>query len=157
MAGSSDIDTSDVRKAIDRVEEIDDNVRINRFREASNVNNKDRYSGMENPYTDDTIVMDVKAKKDMNFARVHGEENQARAWMLRNRNEIEGLSPVEIKEKYSLPNEPAYVSSVDVPEGTSIRVGDTAANFGGKQGATQYELLEKLSPERFVNEQDLPV
>ncbi|SFR97753.1 hypothetical protein SAMN05216559_1908 [Halomicrobium zhouii] len=157
VAGSSDIDSDSVRRTIDRVEEIEHGSRVERYRKASDVNDRDYDSSTEDPYTEGSIVVEFETTEKMRFARVHGDSNQARSWMFRDRGEIEGLSPAEIKEKYSLPNEPTFVSDVEVPEGTSVRTGDVASNFGGRQGATQFELLDRLDASSFTNPKELPL
>ncbi|USQ13710.1 hypothetical protein J2N86_13695 [Legionella lytica] len=88
-------------------------------------------------------------KKERVFSRVHGEGNQARSWMMRP-HEIEGLTPMQIKDKFALPELPTYVSNVYVPAGTNIRIGRVAPQLNwGHGGAIQYELLQRLPSQLF--------
>jgi len=157
VAGSPETSQAAVRTALVRVRNVEGKTDVQRFRKASDVNDQERYSGMEDPYTDETIVIDTQVQGKTKFARVHGESNQARSWLFESRDDIKGLTRPEIQEKYSLPNEPSYVSDVNVPDRTEVRIGDTAANFDGREGATQYELLERIDPDRFTNRERLPL
>lgn len=56
----------------------------------------------------------------------------------------------------SLPEEPVYVSDVDVPEGTAVRTGTVEQNFGGERGAIQFELQDRIDSENFYNQRELP-
>ena len=61
--------------------------------------------------------------------RVHADLNQARSWIMR-ADEIEGVTPLQIKNEFALPAIPKYISAVYVPAGTSLRVGRVAAQEG---------------------------
>jgi filamentous hemagglutinin len=94
-------------------------------------------------------------KEDRIFLRVHGEGNQARSWMMRP-DEISGLSPAQIKERFALPELPEYISEVHVPRGTRLRVGTVGRQPGwGGGGGTQYELLDRLPEKAFKNRRPL--
>ena len=72
-------------------------------------------------------------------------------------DEIEGLTPAQIRDKFALPDTPSFVSDVYVPSGTKIRVGKTAAEEAwGSGGAYQYELLQRLPESAFRNTRQLP-
>ena len=67
-------------------------------------------------------------------------------------DEIKGLSPAQIRDKFALPDLPTHISDVHVPAGTRIRVGTVGAQNGwGAGGGTQYELLQRLSEDAFRN------
>lgn len=88
--------------------------------------------------------------------RVHGEGNQGGSWMMR-KEDIEGLTPRQIKDKFALKDLPKYVSDVYVPKGSRIRAGIVAPQKGwGKGGAIQYELQGKLPDKAFSNKRLLP-
>jgi hypothetical protein len=107
------------------------------------------------PYEPGTRVVEYTTKMEDQFVRVHGEDNQARQWMMR-REAIEGLTAEEISRKYSLPEVPRYVSDVTVPAGEHIRVGRTAENYGGGSGAMQYQWLGRVPENAFTNRRELP-
>lgn len=107
------------------------------------------------PYAKGTRARDFVTKKDRAFVRVHGEGNQPRSFMMRP-HEIRGLSASQIKNKFALPEEPAYISDVHVPAGTKVRAGRVAEQKGwGRGGAIQYELREKLPKRMFRNRRGL--
>jgi hypothetical protein len=106
--------------------------------------------GWAPPYKPGTMATEFTTTTDEVFARVHGENNMARSWMMK-REAIEGLSPAEIKSKYALPELPTKISEVHVPAGTNVRTGTVNPVFGGKGNATQYELLERLPASAFKN------
>lgn len=87
---------------------------------------------------------------------MHGEGNQARSWMMRP-HEIEGLTPLQIKDKFALPELPSFVSDVHVPAGVGVRLGTVAPQTNwGSGGAIQYELLQRLPSSAFQNMRPLP-
>lgn len=112
-------------------------------------------AGNRPPYAAGTSARDIVLDKDRVFARVHGDGNQARSWMMR-AEDIKGLTPQQIKDKFALPDLPKYVSDVHVPAGTPIRVGEVGAQQGwGAGGGTQYELLKRLPEAAFKNRRPL--
>ena len=150
-----DIDQQAVETVLVRTNNIEANGHsVDRIRTAHEVNGE--YGpDYQDPYAPGTLTMEYTTQSQEQFVRVHGSDNQARAWMMQE-HEIEGLTADEIKEKFSLPEEPTYVSDVDVPEGTSVRTGTVAENFDGERGATQFELQDRIDSENFHNQRKLP-
>jgi hypothetical protein len=112
-------------------------------------------AGRRPPYAAGSRARDIVLDRPREFVRVHGEGNQARSWLMR-REEIEGLTAVQIRDRFALPELPSYVSDVHVPAGTRLRVGTVGKQPGwGGGGATQYELLERLPPSAFTNQRPL--
>ncbi len=108
------------------------------------------------PYDSMARAREVRLRSETKFVRVHVDGNQARSWMMRS-DEIVGLTPAQIKDKFALPEIPKYVSDVNVPAGTRIRVGKVEGHPGwGAGGGTQYELKDKLPKEAFTNQRLLP-
>jgi len=60
--------------------------------------------------------------------------------------EIEGLIPLQIKEKFALEFMPTYMSEVNVSAGTSMRISIAGPQkqWGALGGGTQYELLQRI-------------
>jgi hypothetical protein len=81
------------------------------------------------------------------LVRVHLKNNADRPWVML-RSEIEGLSPKQIKDKFSLPYLPEYVSDVDAT-GLEALTGITNRLYGGTESAPQILLLEDGA--RFFN------
>jgi len=72
--------------------------------------------------------------------------------------DVWGLSPKEIKEKFSLPEVPTHKTTVVVPKGTRIRSGkiNPLLSFGGiDKNAKQFQLLERILDECFKNTKPL--
>lgn len=107
-------------------------------------------AGYQPPYKPGTQVLEFRAQADEVFVRVHGEANQARSWMMR-AEDIQGLTPEQIRSKFALPELPSFVSEVHVPAGTAVRTGVVNPIFGGTGNATQFELLTRLPSSAFQN------
>jgi filamentous hemagglutinin len=65
--------------------------------------------------------------------------------------EIQGLSPLQIKNKFALPELPTHASDVYVPAGTHIRVGTVGSQEGWGMGGGIHELLERIPESAFKN------
>jgi hypothetical protein len=112
-------------------------------------------AGRNPPYANGKSAQDIRLTDDATFARVHGADNKARSWMMR-KEDIDGLTPAQIKDKFALPETPSLVSDVNVPAGTLIRTGEVAPQTGwGSGGATQFELLQRLPENLFTNTRPL--
>jgi hypothetical protein len=100
-------------------------------------------SNYETPYKPGTIVYEFTTTSEVQFVRVHGKNNRERSWIMK-KEDIEGLTPEQIKDKYAIPDLPTQITDVYVPAGTRIRVGTAAGNKFGSGGGIQYELLQRL-------------
>lgn len=109
------------------------------------------------PYAKNTLVTDIIFKSDpQDLVRVHGEKNQVGSWLMR-RQDIEGLTPAQIKDKFALPSMPKYVSDVRGLEGMTARVGVAGRIDGyGSGGGVQIELLGRVNEGNFINRRELP-
>jgi filamentous hemagglutinin len=108
-----------------------------------------------NPPYSGKFVREFTTGQETVFVRVHGTGNKARSWMMR-ADEVKGLTPAQIKDKFALPDLPTHISEVHVPAGTRIRAGKVAPQEGwGAGGSWQYELLERLPEELFKNTRPL--
>ncbi len=143
-----------IETALTRINNVEANGNsIDQVRAAEKVNSE--YGpDYQDPYASETLVVEYTTQSQDRFVRVHGSDNQERAWMMRE-HEIDGLDSSQIQKKFSLPEEPVYVSDVDVPEGTAVRTGTVEANFGGERGATQFELQDRLDSENFNNQREI--
>ncbi len=75
-------------------------------RNADEVNAPFDEKGWQPPYAAGTKVAEFTTATEMKFVRVHGTDNKARSWMMR-QEDIAGLSPHQIKEKFTLPELPS--------------------------------------------------
>ena len=95
---------------------------------------------LKGPYKSGNRVAEYSTIHADQWVRAHGEKNQVSSWMMRE-EAIKGLSAKQIQQKYSLEFEPIYISDVNVPADSRIRTGIVASNFGGGEGARQYQWL----------------
>jgi hypothetical protein len=101
------------------------------------------FPGYNPPYLKGTKVQEYTIVNEEEFVRVHGIHNRERSWMMKE-EAIRGLSREEIARKYSLPELPTHISDVTAPSNTRIRKGRVNSNFGGNQGAIQYQWLGRV-------------
>jgi len=102
------------------------------------------------PFASGSVVTRFKTTGDERFVRVHRANNQNGRFLMR-KSDIEGLSPAEIERKFSLSYKPEYISDATVPEGTRVNMGTVKANFGGDEGAKQFNLGRRLEDDKFTN------
>jgi len=56
-------------------------------------------------------------------------------------DDVAGLSPQQIQDRFDFPNTPNHITDVTPPAGTPIRRGTVnERNLGGSGGGTQFEL-----------------
>jgi hypothetical protein len=125
---------------------------VNRItRSADDVNISFIEKGYKAPYKKGTVVTEYITSETEKFVRVHGKDNKYSSWMMK-KSEIDGLNPVEIQNRFALPETPTYISDVSVPEGIKLRMGTAeAVPEWGNAGAIQYELLQRIDNNNFTN------
>jgi hypothetical protein len=95
------------------------------------------------PYNPNAPIRDFDADGTTNYVRVYteGQTGQQGGWMMRTQD-IDGLTPQQIQDRFDLPFAPTHVTDVRPPAGTPIRTGIVnEGNFGGNGGGTQFELI----------------
>ena len=117
-------------------------VQINQYNSAESVNKwwvEHDYD--KPPYTPKTVVQDITLKNDLTFVRVYDGENSTLkgGWVMR-AEDIKGLTPAQIQEKFALPSTPKYVGEVHLKNETTIRMGEVNPNYGFKGGGIQFDL-----------------
>lgn len=71
--------------------------------------------------------------------------------------DIKGLTPEQIKNKFSLPGDPPkFRTNVKVPNNTLIEQSVAGKNVYGNGSGTQFRLLEQIPEENFSNLRFLP-
>ncbi len=104
------------------------------------------------PYKPGTQVWIVRTKRKSSgeFVRVHGFGNQGSkkdgAWIMRKDDirDVNGklLSPSELKRRFALPHAPTHFSRVELPQGTTLRVGVTnPPSRAGGGDVVQFQIL----------------
>ena len=114
------------------------------FDSAENVNEILKQSGYTNsPYKIETNVTTIQLIEDTDFVRVYTENitSEKGQWVMEY-EEIQGLSPKEIKDKFALPYEPTHICDVKIPAGTEVRFGiaNEVLEWGGG-GGLQFDLM----------------
>ena len=110
--------------------------------------------GYEAPYKPNTIVTEFELTTNKTFVRVYNKINsrQQGGWIM-DMDEIKGLSPKEIQNKFALPYEPVYICDVYLESGVKLRYGEVNPLFGFDGGGMQYDLLlNEKNVGNFVNE-----
>jgi hypothetical protein len=110
----------------------------------------------EAPYKPGTKVNTIELTEDTKFVRVYDGVNsqQQGGWIIRT-EDIQGLTPQQIQNKFALPTTPKYVTDVILEEGTQIRTGIANDLFGFDGGGTQFDLMGQYVG-NFVNGRLLP-
>ena len=109
------------------------------------------------PYNPNRPVRDFEADGSTTYVRVYteGTTGQAGSWMMK-ADDIAGLSPQQIQNRFDLPNTPTHVTDVKPLQGTTIRTGTVnSVNFGGNGGGTQFELQGRIPTNSFYNPRPL--
>jgi hypothetical protein len=120
-------------------------VSTSRARLPGQVNQDLALSGYRSPYAKDAIVVEAVLAVDTQFVRVFtkGKSEPAGKWIMK-AEDIQGLTPKQIQQKYALPSLPTHRSNAKIGSGIRIRAGKVGPNFGFGGGNTQYELLDRV-------------
>ena len=89
--------------------------------------------GYDPPYTPGTITKEIKLVNYKKFVRVYDGTNSKMygGWIM-DADDIDGLTALEIQDKYALPFTPKYICDVDIDAGTILRTGEANTLFGYK-------------------------
>lgn len=135
--------TGAYNRILRRTSKLDDAIAKGVRRSADDVNAQFP-KGYEPPYKPGTEVTEFAVGEHTKFVRVYGENSPKGSWVMRE-EDIAGLTPAQIKDKFALPAEPTSVIEVVPPAGTKMRTGIVNPIFGGSGGAQQFEFLERVN------------
>lgn len=94
---------------------------------------------------DKGAIVEGTSKSDMTFVRFHGNENSAVGEFVSTYG-INGRTPSDFKNGFSLRDDPSLVSITTVPAGSRIRFGPAAAVDGwGEGGLIQHQVISSPS------------
>lgn len=105
------------------------------------------------PYDPTRPINDFSANGTTIYVRVFtdGVTRPNGSWMMRP-EDIQGLTPRQIQDKFDLPYAPTHIVDVTPPAHTTIRTGTVnSANFGGSGGGAQFELIDHIPNDAFTN------
>ncbi|MCG8398215.1 hypothetical protein LWS67_17070 [Bacillus atrophaeus] len=123
---------------------------------AEDVNNWWKEQGYtEPPYTPGTLVKEIEITERTTIVRVYDGENSRMygGWAMKY-EDINGLTPQEIQEKFALPHTPKYIADVTFEKGDILRTGEVNPLFGYKGGGTQFDMKGQFIGE-FGNERPI--
>ena len=111
----------------------------------------------DDPYKDGQNADIIQLKEKTRFVRTYDGKNSGKAgsWVMRY-EDVEGLSPEQIADKFALPQVPKYICDVEIPSGTYLRTGECNPLYGWNGGGQQYDLMGVRTGE-FVNEREIGV
>ena len=98
--------------------------------------------GYEPPYKPGTSVTEIQLTENATYVRVYDKINSRMqgGWVMK-AEDIAGLTPQEIQNKFALPNTPKYRCDVNLEAGTRLRTGEVNPLFGFEGGGQQYDLI----------------
>jgi RHS repeat-associated protein len=106
------------------------------------VNAEFKDAGYAGPYKENVSLGVITTPEEItNLVRLSGPNNVRGAWVT-TAKEIEGLSPAQLKDKFSLKYEPTLVTPISIEAKSTIRVGEASAveKFGTNGGGYQIEV-----------------
>lgn len=108
------------------------------------------------PYTPSSIVLEVELEESTQFVRVYDEVNSPMKgqWFMK-AEDIAGLTPKQIQEKFSLLTEPKYVVDLQLPAGSRIRTGEANSLFGFTGKGIQFDMMGQYIGD-WINPRQLP-
>ena len=98
--------------------------------------------GYEPPYKPGTSVTEIQLTENATYVRVYDKVNSRMqgGWVMK-AEDIVGLTPQEIQNKFALPNTPKYICDVNLEAVTRLRNGEVNPLFGFDGGGQQYDLI----------------
>ncbi|MBC1726186.1 hypothetical protein HB981_06660 [Listeria seeligeri] len=129
----------------DQLGSMKNNIKVNKYESAESVNNWWRKQGYDQPpYTPKTVVQEITLLEDTKFVRVYDgvESGLYGGWVMR-AEDVKGLTPLQIQEKFALPQLPEFIGEVTLPKGSTIRAGEVNPLFGSKGGGFQFDMMQQ--------------
>ncbi len=104
-----------------------------------------------------TLVYKIQLSENTKYVHVYDKinSNMQGGWVMR-AEDVVRLTPIEIQNKFALPNTPIYICDVELKVGTLLRAGEVNPLFGYKGGGLQYDLIingKKIG--KFFNERKI--
>lgn len=110
------------------------------------------------PFKEGSIVTEGRLAEDTKFVRLYDGENsgQLGRWVMPE-SEVRGLTPAQIQAKFALPQTPQYITEVQAPAGTLVRMGEAGPISGwGPGGGTQVQLMDRIPASSYANAKPYP-
>ena len=109
----------------------------------------------EPPFKPGNLVKEIELTEQAKFVRVYDGvvSPQEGGWLMR-AEDIAGLTPQQIQNKFALPATPKYVTDVILKSGTRLEMGVANRAFGFDGGGIQFDLMG-VRVDGFVNPRPL--
>lgn len=107
------------------------------------------------PYKEGQKATIIELTKDCKFVRTYDNKNSFKAgsWLMKY-DDVKGLSPEEIADKFALPQVPTMICDCTLPKGTKIRTGECNPLYGWNGGGQQFDLMGQRVGD-FDNEREI--
>ncbi len=108
------------------------------------------------PYKPNQKAQIIELTKDTKFVRTYDGENSGMygSWIMKY-DDIKGLTPEQIADKFALPQVPKYMCDCTLPAGTQLRTGECNPLYGWKGGGQQFDMMGARVG-KFDNEREIP-
>lgn len=102
-------------------------------------------------------MTEIQLTENTAYVHVYDKVNSGMqgGWVMK-AEDIAGLTPQEIQNKFALPNKPKYICDVNLEAGTRLRTGEVNPLLGFDGGGQQYDLIiNGKSVRTFTNERTI--
>ncbi|MFT5823744.1 MAG: RHS repeat-associated protein [Crocinitomix sp.] len=107
------------------------------------------------PWKSGSDVVEYTTKQSDEFVRVSGPDSNPKGNWIMKKSDIDGLTPQQIQDKYSLGYTPTKITDVKVGGGVKVQAGTAAAMDGNAGGGYQYYLFKGNKNVTYSNTKDL--
>ena len=109
----------------------------------------------DEPYKEGKNPDIIQLKEDTKFVRTYDgkKSGQAGSWVMKY-EDVKGLTPTQIADKFALPQVPKYICDAEIPAGTFLRTGECNPLYGWNGGGQQYDLMG-VRTGKFTNEREI--
>ena len=110
----------------------------------------------DSPYKPNKKAQITELTQDTKFVRTYDGKNSGMygSWVMKY-DDIKGLKPEEIADKFALPQVPKYMCDCTLPKGTQLRTGECNPLYGWKGGGQQFDMMGARVG-KFDNEREIP-
>ena len=108
------------------------------------------------PYKPNQKAQIIELTKDTKFVRTYDGKNSGMygSWVMKY-DDIKGLTPEQIADKFALPQVPKYMCDCTLTAGTQLRTGECNPLYGWKGGGQQFDMMGARVG-KFDNEREIP-
>jgi len=110
----------------------------------------------DSPYKPNKKAQIIELTQDTKFVRTYDGKNSGMygSWVMKY-DDVKGLKPEEIADKFALPQVPKYMCDCTLPKGTQLRTGECNPLYGWKGGGQQFDMMGARVG-KFDNEREIP-